>query len=311
MPWAANASGIVSLDECRAAAISDRKTEWMVASGRWQYVYPRVLATFSGPVPYEAQLVAALKYAGTDAALSHATAGHDLGLCKRPAFIHVLVPYSREVEDQPGLKIHRSRRISATDRVCRNGVMQTSVDRTVIDLLEVRWNADGALGLIGDAIQSRLTTVEQLRANLVEARCAKWRRVVLEALPDVERGAYSALEIRDAKMRRRHGLPTGRRQVRRLADGTELLDVVVEECRTHVELDGRLGHNRTQERFRDMRRDNRSARAGLRHLRYGWADMFDRECEVAIEQAVIYRQEGWTAPFKRCASCPRTLPPGL
>jgi hypothetical protein len=42
-----------------------------------------------------------------------------------------------------------------------------------------------------------------------------------------------------------------------------------------------------------MRRDNRSEVMRLRELRYGWADMVDKPCEVAIEQAVILRQQGW------------------
>ena len=33
-----------------------------------------------------------------------------------------------------------------------------------------------------------------------------------------------------------------------------------------------------------MRRDNRSELAGLRHLRYGWADIVDHPCQVAVQQ---------------------------
>jgi hypothetical protein len=34
-----------------------------------------------------------------------------------------------------------------------------------------------------------------------------------------------------------------------------------------------------------MRRDNRSELDGLRHLRYGWADIVDSPCQVAAQQA--------------------------
>jgi hypothetical protein len=95
-------------------------------------------------------------------------------------------------------------------------------------------------------------------------------------MPDIEGGAHSLLELEDATNRRRHGLPMGRRQFKRLRDGTEYLDVVIEEWQMHVELDGRLGHDATRETWRDMRRDNHSEVQRLRHLSYGWADMIDR-----------------------------------
>jgi hypothetical protein len=79
---------------------------------------------------------------------------------------------------------------------------------------------------------------------------------------------------------------------------------LVEEYRLHVELDGRLGHDRAAEVWRDYRRDNRSEVLRLRHLRYGWADMIDRECQVAAEQAEILRQQGWTGRFRPCPKCP-------
>ena len=75
------------------------------------------------------------------------------------------------------------------------------------------------------------------------------------------------LERHDAAIRRRHGLPVGRRQVRRPDNGVEHLDVVIEELGLHIELDGRLGHDRGREVWHDMRRDNSSELRGLRHLR--------------------------------------------
>jgi hypothetical protein len=112
-------------------------------------------------------------------------------------------------------------------------------------------------------------------------------------------------------MRRAHNLPMGERQFKRHADGTEHLDLRIRKYRMNVELDGRLGHNKSVEAWRDMRRDNRSEVEQHRHLRYGWGDMVDRECDVAIQQGVILRQQGWTEGFRRCPKCPPSLPPGL
>jgi hypothetical protein len=54
-----------------------------------------------------------------------------------------------------------------------------------------------------------------------------------------------------------------------------------------------------------MRRDNASEVRGMAHLRYGWADIADRGCEVAGEQARVLRQRGWLGKFRRCPRCPR------
>ena len=93
----------------------------------------------------------------------------------------------------------------------------------------------------------------------------------------------------------------GIRQARRQSDGTEYLDVLIEEWQLHVELDGRFGHDRARETVagHEAGQPQRGS-AGLRHLRYGWADLVDQPCEVAREQAVIFRQQGWRGTFRRC-----------
>jgi hypothetical protein len=304
-------AGAVHFDECHAAGVSDRVLHRLVETGRWQTPFPRVYVVFSGPIPMLTLQFAALLSAGERATLSHDSAGRCWRLCKEPALVHLTVPYARQVDAQPGLLIHRSRTLSESDIQPVFTPSRTRIERTVLDLLADRRSADSALGLVGDSLRDRAATPEKLRLALVQRPRTRWRKVILDALPDMRAGAQSPLELRDAKLRRAHGLPTGRRQASRLADGTEYLDILMVEWQLHVEVDGRFGHDRTREVWRDMRRDNRSERQHLRELRYGWADMVDRPCEVAIEQAVILREQGWTEEFTRCRSCPVRLPPAL
>jgi very-short-patch-repair endonuclease len=311
MNLAVETAGAIHVDACHAAGLSDRRLYELLRAGRWQSPFPRVYVTFSGPIPLLTLEHAALLYAGDGAALSRESAGCYWHLCRQPAVIHVTVPYLRDADDQPGLMIHRSRTLTEDDVHPVLTPRRTRVERTVLDLLADKHTADAALGLVADAIRQRATTVEHLRVAFERRPTARWRKVVLEALPDLRAGAQSTLEIRDAKLRRRHGLPMGARQFARRNDGTEYLDIVLEEWRLHVELDGRLGHDRAREIWRDMKRDNRSEVAGFRHLRYGWTDMIDRPCQVAIEQGRILRQQGWTGRFKRCKDCPSPLPLGL
>jgi len=246
---------------------------------------------------------AALLYAGDDAALSHESAGALWRICPVPPKVHLLVPYRRQVDGQVALELHRSRTLEAHDVHAALVPRRTTIERTVVDLLANQKAADAALGLVGDAIRSRLTSADRLRESITEKPKTRWRKVVLDALPDVRDGAQSPLELREAAIRRRHGLPKGNRQSRRLGDGTEYLDVFIEPYNVHIELDGRLGHDRARERWRDMRRDNRSEIAGVRHLRYGWADVVDRPCEVAAQQALVLRQQGWQGTFRHCPDC--------
>jgi hypothetical protein len=304
-------AGAVEVAACRTAGISDRRLHQLVQTGRWQSPFPRVYVTFSGPIPLPTMLYAALMYAGERSTLSHASAGRCWRVCREPDVIHLTVPYDRQVDHQERLAIHRSRTLTEVDIHPTFRPRRTTIERTVVDLLGGCKDADAALGLVADSFRDRLSSPGKLRLTLERLPQTRWRRVVLDALPDLQAGAQSPLELRDARLRRVHGLPSGRRQAWRLADGAEFLDILIEEWQLHVELDGRFGHDRAQERWRDMKRDNRSEILQLRELRYGWADMIDQPCEVAIQQAVILRQQGWPGGFTRCPACPPTLPPDL
>lgn len=266
---------------------------------------------FSGPIPLLTVQHAALMYAGERSALSHESVGRFWRLCREPDAIHLTVPYDRQVDHQERLAIHRSRTLTEVDIHPTFRPRRTTVERTVVDLLGSSMNADAALGLVADSFRDRMSSPDKLRLALERLTQTRWRRIVLDALPDLKEGAQSPLEVRDTKLRRAHGLPSGTRQACRLADGAEFLDLLIEEWQLHVELDGRFGHDRAQERWRDMKRDNRSEILQLRELRYGWADVIDRPCEVAIQQAVILRQQGWPGGFKRCPACPPILPTDL
>jgi hypothetical protein len=303
--------GVVHLDDCRAHDVSDEVISWLVESGRWQSPFPRTYVVFSGPIPRITVEQAALRYAGEGATLCGLSAGAKWNLCPTPELIHVGIAYEREVEDQPGLKIHRSRVLREEDVHPAKAPRRLRIEPTVVQMLSGAPTATAALALVAGAVGSRQTTAERLAAAIRERTQIRWRRQALEALPDVRAGAHSVLELLDARLRRRHGLPPGERQFRRDRKGVEYLDVVIREFRLHVELDGRLGHEKFLERLRDMRRDNASELGQMRHLRYGYADMYDRGCEAMIEQAVILRQQGWTGRFRRCRRCPVVVPPDL
>lgn len=81
---------------------------------------------------------------------------------------------------------------------------------------------------------------------------------------------HTRLERRWLHIERVHGLPVGHRQfVAARAGGNRYVDCDYEPVPVRVELDGRLGHDRVLERWRDMARDNAAVVSGRLPLRYG------------------------------------------
>ena len=75
-----------------------------------------------------------------------------------------------------------------------------------------------------------------------------------------------------------------------------------------VELDGQAAHP-AGARWRDIHRDNANAADGIITLRYSWADINERPCEVAAEIAAVLRSRGWTGRPRHCGpTCPLALP---
>ncbi|HVV74467.1 MAG TPA: hypothetical protein VHC43_00405 [Mycobacteriales bacterium] len=191
----ADSAGAIGIYACRQAGLSDQRAHWLVEAGRWQSPFPRVFVTFSGPLPVVTMQFAALLCAGDGSTLSHQTAGALWRLVPAAEAIHLTVP---------GLAIHRSRTLSDGEVHPALVPRRTRIERTAVDLLANQRSADEALGLVASAIRGRQTDAERLRRLITALPKTRWRKVILEALPDVAIGAHAPLEIRDI-LRRKDG----------------------------------------------------------------------------------------------------------
>ena len=100
-------SGAVTRGQALAAGLTDIMISENLDRQRWQRLHHGTYATFSGPVPRDTALWAAVLRAGDGAVLSHETAAELAGLidgCSDP--IHVTVPSSRRIGDISGVVIH-------------------------------------------------------------------------------------------------------------------------------------------------------------------------------------------------------------
>ena len=304
-PIAQSQSGAVTRPQLLGAGLSSKLINARLKRRRWQQLYWGVYAAFTGPVPRETWLWAALLRAGPGAALSYLTAAELHGLIDHPGeSIYVTVPSTRRVTMR-GVVVRTSARIAEAIHPGREPP-RTTIEETVFDLIELAHTADDACGWITRAVGRRLTTAERLTETLKLRKKIRWRATLEDMLAAARDGIHSVLEYRYLRdVERAHGLPRSRHQVRVLIGGRiAYRDIYYEEYRLAVELDGRLAHPE-EERGRDRRRDNHGGPDDVLTTRYDWQDVTLHPCQTALLQARILRRRGWTGTPRPCsAGCP-------
>ena len=273
--------------------------------GRWQQLYWGVYAVFTGPPPRETWLWAAVLRAGPGAVLSHLTAAELHGLLDSPAeAIFVTVPANRRISTA-GIIVRTSWRIAEATQPGREPP-RTSVEETVLDLVELASTFDDACGWITRACARWLTTEERLRDALAARKKMRWRPELDDVLAAAGEGIHSVLEYRYLHdVERVHGLPRSSHQVRVVIDGKAVYrDAYYDEYKLAVELDGRLAHP-DEERWRDSRRDIQAGARGVQTIRYSWRDVYGHPCQTAVLQAQILKRRGWSGTPRACSEgCP-------
>ena len=305
-------AGVVSRQQALRSGMSRSAITSKVKLGRWRQIHPGVYATFSGAVGRDAQLWAAVLYAGKGAQLSHETAAEVNGLTERQSrLINVSIPADRRVSPPNGVKVHLSAYLDLKARFPRGVVPHTLVEETIIDLVETAGSFDEACGWVTAAFGRRLTGEGPMRTTLNARRKLRWRGQLDEMIIAAAGGAYSLLEFRyDRDVERAHGLPRASHQVPfTKPDGSRgFRDRYYEKFGLVVELDGRQAHP-AERRGQDRSRDNDATAGGGSTLRYDWDDVTRHGCGTAAQVARSLASRGWTGQPKRCTpACRATRP---
>jgi hypothetical protein len=300
-------AGIITRQQALGAGVSTSTIVSKVKHGRWRQVYRGVYAMFTGPLTREAQLWAAVLYAGKGAQLSHETAAELHGFSDRPSpLTHVTVPASRRVRPIPGVVIHISARIDPGARFPQGVLPHTFVEETITDLVHAAHSLDDACGWITCAFRRKCTGEGPLRATMNSRRKLRWRPQLDDIVTAAAGGTHSVLEYRyDRGVEHAHGLPVARRQVPfTKPDGQRgYRDRYYQEFGLVIELDGKKAHP-DERRSIDRRRDNAAAAAGGSTLRYAWDDVTRHGCATAAQIAQALRTRGWNGRLKPCSrSC--------
>jgi hypothetical protein len=298
--------GIIDRSQAKQVGFSDRQIWHRLRSGRWQHVHEGVYATFTGPLPREARLWAALRRAGHEAMLSHETAAEVHGLIDVPASktIHITVPPRRRPVQRGsirGVVIHRSAQ-SRPQLPIAWKLPRTQVEDTVLDLTDAAPTFQVAYGWVSRAVSRRFTTTSMLRAALAIRHRARYRSELAVALGESDDGIHSGLELRYARdVERAHGLPLAQRQARReIAGKVHYRDNWYADYRVCVELDGPSFH-RDEQVWKDKRRDNLNlAEDGAETFRFGPVEVTELACESAAMVAGTLRRNGWKGAPHSC-----------
>jgi hypothetical protein len=300
--------GVLSRRQALGAGLSEDLIKARLRGGRWRQIQLGVYATFTGDCSREAMMWSAVLRAGTGASLSHHSAAELDRLAREPVpLIHVTVPASRRVAPAPpGLIIHLSGRAFQARHPSRLPP-RTRIEETVLDLAENARTLGDAFEWLFRACGGRHTTPERIRVAMEARQKLRWRAELTGALSDVADGVHSGLERRYLRdVERPHGLPTAIRQARVVRGRRSAYrDVLYEEYLVAVEVDGAIAHP-AEDKWLQAHRDNAAAVDGTITLRYSWADIVTRPCEVAAEVGAVLLRRGWPGGLRRCGPACRT-----
>jgi hypothetical protein len=304
-------AGVVSRQQLLRDGTNRMTIVSRVKRGQWRQVHQGIYTTFGGELTRQAELWAAVLYAGRGAIISHETAAEILGITdRRTASVDVTVPAPRRVVAPPGVTVHSSSVDYHRWRPFPGYPPHTFFDETVIDLVAAAEHLDEALGWVTRALGRRVTQPPFLLAAMSTRRRLRWRPEIAEFLEGSAGETESVLEYRyDRDVVEAHGLPVADKQVAfNKADGrTGRRDRAYAKYRLLVELDGRQYHGEDR-RGEDRGRDNHAAATGNATLRYDWRDVTLGACESAAQLYAALRQRGYQGTITRCSPSCRAVP---
>lgn len=299
---AARQAGVVSRQQLLTWGWTSEEIQGQVRAKRWRRLHRGIYWTATGPTTRDAVRWAAILGSGSGAVLCGHSAAEVWGFGPPTDRVFVAVPRgTRPRATLAGVCVTRFSNLP--DRTHpRAEPPRTTVEDTVLDLVEESKDDTEAIGWITRALQARKTHPKRLlSASLRRARLRR-RSIVEATCGHYGQGATTPLEIGWLRrVERPHGLPRAERQARDTLRGrTVFRDLGYLRFALYIELDGRLGHEGASNAFRDMQRDNAAATQGRATLRYGWTAVMADSCEVAAQVADVLRQRGWDGNPRSC-----------
>lgn len=285
--------GLIGRRQARQAGLSDRSVDRRLATGEWVRVLPAVFRLASMGTTWQQMPIAAWIWGGEGAVISHRAAArfHGLeGIQHAPGEIYVRNPRR---SPSPEVHVHRSVALAPRDLVRIDGLMATSLDRTLIDLGAVV-SAQVVEQSLEYSLKCGLTTIPKVRARtselLVPGRPGPGvLRRILDARDPASAPIESILELKLLRVIRAADLPLPQAQYK-LFDGKRFigrLDFAYPDLGIAIECDGYGFHSGTDSFQRDRDRANWLTSNGWLVLRFTWDDVKKKPRQVANQVARV------------------------
>jgi len=280
----------VTLEQLRAAGVTDDQVESRLASGRLRRIRPRVYMVPGVPPTFEQAVLAAALTIGPDAVASHASAAVLWGLPFAERDVVELTTSRPHWVRLAGVRSHRTNAFLRCEHTIRNRIPVTSVARTLVDLSS-RFSVS-QLGRMTDyALRRETVRLDDLRrcvAGLPPARGRRPKRieaVLRRRLPGYEPGD-SDLEMRFVRGLLAAGLPELVQQHRvRIGTRRYRIDLAYPDEKLAIELDGWDTHRMRSAFDQDRARANDLVVGGWHVLRFT-SSMTDEQAVATVRSAL-------------------------
>ena len=268
-------AGRISWAQLMALGVESVVVARWVADGYLHHVHPRVYAVGHRAPSVEADLFAAVLYAGPGAMLSHATALWWRGLIvHQPWPIQVSTP--RRCRSLDGVKVHARR---TCDRVWHKGLPTTTIEQALLDFA-AKAPLERVRYALANADYHKVLNIPALQviAGTGRGGSTKLRTALERHEPKLAR-TRSPLERIFLPFCEAHGVP--------LPDDVSvwiagvLVDAVWWQQRLVVELDGKNNHSSWGQIQRDRSNELRVRAAGFDVHRYGTIQIEEEPERVA------------------------------
>ena len=290
-------AGVVSRRELLEGGATDNDIRRWVRRRELRRVHSGVYVNHTGPLTWANRAWAAVLFYWP-AALAHASAVNRAG-----DVIHVAIDEPLSPVRLPGTRVHRLVRFE--ERVQWNASPpRVRLEDALLSMAGEAGTRADALALVSDACRRRTTTPWRLAQELRERPRVRNRAWLLAVLEEAGSGVQSLLESAyRRRVERAHGLPTPERQAReRTVDGVVYRDIRYRRFGVVVELDGRVGHELSRDRWNDQDRDLVAATGRTLTVRLGWRHADVTPCRTAARMAVVLQSRGWTGSPHPCGT---------
>lgn len=270
--------GVISRTQALASGMTSGAIRWQLETNTWERVHPSVYRSAAHPTSTAGRLRAASLWAGDLALVAGVAAAWWWGLAPVGlTTVELWIPVRRHLRRQPRTTIVR-RYIPPDDRDQHRGVPVTGLALTAL-------HAAVAMGEQGGPMLDRAL---QGRVSFTEIRAAHYRNMNIagaalagKLLAQAADRSAAMSERLCIKLLKDAGI-TGWR-INRHVDDIGEFDIVFDDARVVLEIDGWAWHH-TPDRFqRDRAKQNRIVLGGWTVLRFTWFDLNSRPRTVIAQ----------------------------